>query len=36
MCVEDGVGWGGGRAFIRVGPTGLTKSFYDGDSDCSN
>ena len=22
--------------FIRVGPTGLAESFYDGDSDCSN
>ena len=22
--------------FIKVGPTGLTESFYDGDSDCSN
>ena len=47
VCVEDEVGgWGGGEGgnfsivekwpFIRVGPTGLTESFYDGDSDCSN
>ena len=40
MCVEEG---GGGKfaivenwPFVRVGPTGMTESFYDDDSDCSN
>ena len=48
ICVcggRDGGGGGGGVGdfsivekwpFIRVGPTDLTESFYDGDSDCSN
>ena len=45
MCVCVCVGGGGGGVmfsivdkllFTRVGPTGLTESFYDGDSDCSN
>ena len=45
MCVCVCVGGGGGGVmfsivdklqFTRVGPTGLTESFYDSDSDCSN